>query len=198
MLASTLTPSIDGVAPQGRQGPQEPLRRVGQRGLVGLLGMLGLLAVLASGCNNGTSVTTPFNTTAPVLQHGPEYEVKVGHVDGLGQVLVDGQGITLYLYATDQKDRPSRCYDICAVQWPPLVVPPGVSRPIAGPGIDSRLLSTVPRTDGTTQITYNGWPLYLWPPDREPGKATGQALTNAGGLWYVLSPAGKAIITPVG
>jgi len=50
-------------------------------------------------------------------------------------------------------------------------------------------------TDGSVQITYNGWPLYLWPPDKAPGQATGQALTNAGGLWYALSPAGKPIVT---
>ena len=67
---------------------------------------------------------------------------------------------------------------------------------MAGPGIDAGLLGTTARTDGTHQVTYNGWPLYLWPPDRAPGKATGQALTNAGGLWYVLSPAGKPIVTP--
>ena len=58
------------------------------------------------------------------------------------------------------------------------------------------MLGTAPRTDGTTQVTYNGWPLYLWPPDRSPGKATGQALTNAGGLWYVLDPAGSPVKTP--
>jgi predicted lipoprotein with Yx(FWY)xxD motif len=148
-----------------------------------------------SACSDGTSVTTPFVTTVPVLRHGPEYEVTTGTVSGLGTVLVDGKGITLYLYATDKQGQPSRCYDICAVQWPPLVLPPGVTRSEAGPGISSALLGTSPRTDGTTQITYNGWPLYLWPPDRAPGMATGQALTNAGGLWYVLTPAGKAIVT---
>ena len=163
---------------------------------VAALAMLGAAAVVMSACSDGTSVTTPFVTTAPVLHKGAEYEVTTGTVSGLGTVLVDGKGITLYLYATDKQGRPSRCYDICAVQWPPLVLPPGVTRPVAGPGIAPALLGTSPRTDGTTQITYNGWPLYLWPPDRAPGMATGQALTNAGGLWYVLTPAGKAIVTP--
>ncbi len=81
------------------------------------------------------------------------------------------------------------------MQWPPDTLPTGVSRPVAGPGVDPRLLGTAPRTDGTTQISYNGWPLYFWPPDRTPGTATGQGLTNAGGLWYVLDPAGNAVIT---
>ena len=157
--------------------------------------VVAVVAVVATACGNGTSVTTPFVTTAPSYQHGPEYEVKTGSISGLGTVLVDGRGITVYMYATDVRGQPSRCYDICAVQWPPLVLPSGVTRPVAGPGIESRLLGTTTRTDGVTQITYNGWPLYLWPPDRAPGMATGQALTNAGGLWYVLSPAGHPIVT---
>ncbi len=147
-------------------------------------------------CSNGTSVTTPFVTTAPVLRHGPEYEVTTGTVAGLGTVLVDGKGISLYMYATDVRGQPSRCYDICAVQWPPVVLPPGVTAPVAGPGAVPALVGTAPRRDGSAQVTYNGWPLYLWPPDRAPGMATGQALTNAGGLWYVLTPAGKPVVTP--
>jgi predicted lipoprotein with Yx(FWY)xxD motif len=151
---------------------------------------------VAGGCtSSGTAITTPFATTPPHLEGGPVYEVKVGNVSGLGPVLVDGQGLTLYLYWTDRRGTPSRCYGICAVQWPPLVLPVGRSRPVAGPGIKTSLLGTAPRRDGTTQITYNGWPLYLWPGDRAPGKATGQALTNAGGLWYVLDADGNAIRT---
>ena len=164
--------------------------------LLATLAVLGLVVVGAAGCSDGTSVTTPFVTSAPVLLHGPEYEVRTGRVSGLGTVLVDGRGITLYMYATDTRGQPSVCYDICAVQWPPLVLPSGVAAPVAGSGVQAALLGTAPRHDGTTQITYNGWPLYLWPPDRAPGMATGQALTNAGGLWYVLTPAGHPIVTP--
>ena len=153
------------------------------------------VVALAAGCSNGTSIKSPFSTSAPVLAGGPEYEITTGSVNGLGTVLVDGRGITVYMFATDVRGRPSRCYGICAVQWPPVVLPPGVARPVAGPGIHPGLLGTAPRTDGTTQLTYNGWPLYLWPADRAPGQATGQALTNAGGLWYVVAPAGHPIIT---
>jgi predicted lipoprotein with Yx(FWY)xxD motif len=161
-----------------------------------------LLAVLfvggiASSCtSSGVAVSTPYATTPPVLQHGPKSEVKVENVSGLGPILVDGQGITLYLFETDKQGSPSRCYDICAIQWPPLLLPKGVAAPVAGPGVQARLLGTAPRTDGTTQITYNGWPLYYWPPDKRPGKATGQALTNAGGVWYVVNAAGDAVRTP--
>ena len=59
----------------------------------------------------------------------------------------------------------------------------------------SSLLGTTRRTDGTVQVTYNKWPLYLWVGDSQPGQATGQGLNNLGGLWYVLSPTGKTITT---
>ena len=159
--------------------------------------LLATVAGLLAACtSSGTAVTAPFSTSPPVLEHGPVYEIKVAPVSGIGPVLVDGQGITVYMFATDRQGSPSRCYDICAVQWPPLLLPAGVAAPIAGPGIQPRLLDRAPRIDGTTQITYNGWPLYLWPPDRSPGKATGQGLTNAGGRWYVLDPSGKPVIPP--
>jgi predicted lipoprotein with Yx(FWY)xxD motif len=157
---------------------------------------LSVAALVLTACtSSGTAVSTPFTSSPPALEHGPTYEVKVQDIGGLGPVLVDGQGIALYLYHSDHQGFPSRCYGICSVQWPPDTLPTGVARPVAGPGIEPRLLGTAPRTDGTTQITYNGWPLYFWPPDRNPGTATGQGLTNAGGLWYVLDPAGNAVVT---
>ncbi len=159
--------------------------------------LLAASAVLLAACtSSGVAVTAPFSTSPPTLERGPVYEIKAAPVSGIGSVLVDGQGITVYMFATDHRGSPSRCYDICAVQWPPLLLPAGVPAPEAGQGAQPRLLGQAPRTDGTTQITYNGWPLYLWPPDRSPGKATGQALTNAGGRWYVLDPAGSPVIPP--
>ncbi len=178
------------VGPTGAAGRVARLRHLAVAALV-------VTTVACTGCAaSGTAISTPFATTPPVLEHGPHDEVKIATVAGLGPVLVDGQGVTLYLYASDHRGSPSRCYGICAVQWPPLTLPTGVTRPVAGPGIEAGLLGTAPRTDGTTQITYNGWPLYLWPPDRAPGKATGQGLTNAGGRWYVVDAAGNAVETP--
>jgi predicted lipoprotein with Yx(FWY)xxD motif len=158
-----------------------------------------LVVLIASGCtqSSGIAVSSPFGTGPPVLEHGPTYEVKAATISGLGPVLVDGQGITLYMFENDHQGSSSHCYDICAIQWPPLTLPNGIVAPIAGPGIQPRLLGTAPRSDGSTQITYNGWPLYLWPPDRAPGKATGQALTNAGGLWFVVDPSGSPVKTPL-
>jgi predicted lipoprotein with Yx(FWY)xxD motif len=155
-------------------------------------------AALLAGCSSsGTSIQTPYASTTTSLEHGSYTEVKAGHVSGLGSVVVDGKGITLYMYATDVRGQPSRCYGICATQWPPYVLPRGTTKPTAGPGIETGLLGTVARSDGQLQVTYNGWPLYFWPPDTNPGMATGQHLTNAGGLWYVVDPVtGDPITTP--
>jgi predicted lipoprotein with Yx(FWY)xxD motif len=120
-------------------------------------------------------------------------EVTIGRVSGLGAVLVDGQGFTLYLFVPDDHSSHSVCTAICAIEWPPLLLPTGTSAPRAGHGINPALLSTTTRSDGTVQVVYNGWPLYLWPDDLSPGQATGQGLNNVGGLWYVVSPQGNPI-----
>ncbi len=117
---------------------------------------------------------------------GPVYELQATRLPGAGRVLTDGHGFTLYIYVPDHQGR-SRCFELCAKNWPPLTLQAGVRHALAGPGVDAALLGTVGR-GGTRQITYNGWPLYLWQGDQEPGQATGQA--DDMGLWYVISASG--------
>jgi predicted lipoprotein with Yx(FWY)xxD motif len=123
----------------------------------------------------------------------PYYEVKTGTVRGLGTVLVNGQGLTLYMFVPDHRRGKSTCYKACASGWPPLRLPTGVTTPVAAGQAKASLLGTTTRKDGGLQVTYNGWPLYLWVVDTAPGEATGQGLKSLGGLWYVLSPKGKVI-----
>jgi predicted lipoprotein with Yx(FWY)xxD motif len=152
------------------------------------------VALTACG-SSGAAVHDSFGpTSGPKLEPGPTYEVKVANVGGIGPVLVTGQGLTLYLFVPDHQSR-STCGGMCAVQWPPLVLPNGVPRPVAGPGVRASLLGTSTRADGTTQITYNNWPLYRWLPDHYPGQATGQGLNNLGGLWWVMNADGSAVTT---
>jgi predicted lipoprotein with Yx(FWY)xxD motif len=149
----------------------------------------GLVAVTAPApAAGGTTTTTTTATGAP-----PVYEVKTGEVHGLGKVLVDGQGFTLYVFAPDKHSGSSKCYGKCAQAWPPLVLPSGVSKAPAGPGVRAALLGTTKRTDGTVEVTYDKWPLYTWVIDSAPGDATGQDLNNLGGRWYVISPAGQLV-----
>lgn len=150
----------------------------------------------AQSTTSTTSTTKPVAvaTTAPgSTAQAPSYEVKTGTVSGLGTVLVNGEGLTLYLFVPDKHSGKSTCYGRCALAWPPLVLPTATTEPLAGAGVNTSLLGTTDRSDGTVELTYNGWPLYTWVNDTEPGQATGQALNNDGGLWYVLSPTGQPI-----
>ncbi len=117
----------------------------------------------------------------------PAYQVQARSLSGLGEIITDGSGFTLYMYAPDHRGA-SQCYGLCAQQWPPLVLPQGVDGAKAGPGVRAALLGTVRRSNGQLQVTYNGWPLYLWMGDTAPGEATGQAYDM--GLWYVVSVTG--------
>jgi predicted lipoprotein with Yx(FWY)xxD motif len=141
-----------------------------------------LLMATASACALATACGATGAATSM-----PTYEVLARAVPGLGTIITDGRGFTLYMYAPDNRGA-SRCYGFCAQQWPPLLLPPGVTRPVAGPGVRAALLGTVRRTGGQLQATYGGWPLYRWIGDTAPGQATGQA--DDMGLWYVMSAAG--------
>ena len=80
----------------------------------------------------------------------------------------------------------STCYDDCADAWPPLID----EDPVAGDGVDEALLGTTERDDGSLQVTYDGWPVYLWASDQEPGDATGQGVQDD---WWVIDADGTPI-----
>lgn len=111
--------------------------------------------------------------------------VTVGSTD-LGEVLVDGEGLTLYLFEPDEQGG-STCYDACATNWPPLVTDGDVE---AGAGADADKLGTTERTDGSTQVTYDGWPLYRWAQDEAPGDTNGQGIND---VWWMVGPDGHAL-----
>lgn len=111
---------------------------------------------------------------------------------GLGPVLVDQRGFTLYMFEPDDRTVVA-CTDACAGSWPPLKVPDG-TRPEAGPGVAEQLLGTLPNPEGGRVVTYAGWPLYGYASDLAPGQANGQALDLNGGLWYALRPSGEPIV----
>lgn len=98
----------------------------------------------------------------------------------LGPILVDAEGMTLYLFTNDTPGV-SNCYGDCEVKWPPLLVDAG-EMPTAAPGLMGKL-GTTTRKDGSIQVTYDGWPLYYWWEDINPGDTTGQGV---GGVWYVV------------
>lgn len=114
--------------------------------------------------------------------------VNVAEVGTFGEALVDGEGRSLYLFTNDtQNSGTSSCTGDCLVRWPPLFTD---GEPAAGTGVDAAMLGTITLPDGTTQVTYNGWPLYYFQDDTAPGDALGQGV---GGVWFLVSPTGEMI-----
>ena len=101
-----------------------------------------------------------------------------------GTILVEASGRTLYLFTVDEREK-SNCSGGCATAWPPLLT---IGDPTAGEGVNADRLGTITREDGSTQVTYNGWPLYYFPNDEGPGGTAGQY-----GQWFVVSEFGGPI-----
>ncbi len=114
-------------------------------------------------------------------------------VPGVGTVLVNGQGRTLYLL-NSEKGGKITCTDAngCTKIWPDTELPKGMTAAKAGSGVQASLLGTVKGDNGALYVTYNGWPLYTFSGDSGSGAAHGQGITSFGGTWYALTSSGNA------
>lgn len=137
----------------------------------------------------GTAAAQAAQTTA----NKASVVVSTRKVGKLGTVLVNGKGLTLYMFVPDKRKRVT-CVRTCAAVWPPVRLPAG-AKAIAKGQARAKLLGSDKDPAGGRVVTYHGWPLYTYVPDTKPGMATGQALNLNGGLWYVLTPTGKVIRT---
>jgi predicted lipoprotein with Yx(FWY)xxD motif len=108
---------------------------------------------------------------------------------GVGAMLVDGSGRTLYLWKADTSMM-STCSGACAQAWPPVTTGASV-RP--GKGVEPKLLGIAKRSDGTQQITYAGHPLYTFSGDSAAGQLNGQGSDAFGAAWQAVAPSGAAI-----
>jgi len=150
-------------------------------------GALLLLAALAvAGCGGGGNSNA--SSGAPKTASGAAATVGVSN-EGLGNILVNSKGRTLYLFTRDSGTM-SECSGACAVNWPPLRA---TGKPTIGSGADASLISTTSRSGGGKQVTYNGHPLYLYAGDTQPRATNGQGLDQFGAKWYVLAPSGNKI-----
>lgn len=143
------------------------------------------LAVLAASCGGGggeeaenqPGAASPSPQTATVAVEQSPY----------GQVLVDGGGRALYLFKKDTEGN-STCYGKCAQVWPPLTTQ---KQPRAMGEAKAKLLGTISRKNGATQVACAGHPLYYYAPDQGSGAFKGQDITDFGAEWYLLTPAGR-------
>jgi len=121
------------------------------------------------------AVATPKSQPA-ASSGGSATMLKARQIGGVN-LLTNAQGLTLYWFAPDKPNK-SVCYGDCAAYWPPVA-----GNATAGPGVTGTI-GTIKRTDGTTQATYDGHPLYTYIGDHSPGQDGGNNLNLNGGLWH--------------
>jgi predicted lipoprotein with Yx(FWY)xxD motif len=159
-----------------------------------LLAIVGALVI--AGCGGGGSSSSSSesesggaeNAAATTSSEGGSVEGTIAgaEIGGLGNVLVDSEGMTVYLYTPDTGTE-STCYGACESAWPPVLTE---GKPTAGEGAMSAALGTTKRKDGTMQVTYEGHPLYTFSGDKAPGEANGQEIE---GIWFVLDESGDQV-----
>lgn len=161
------------------------------------------IAVAACGASAGTSASGSGSSSAASsasagaagATSSSAVTVSTKNVPGVGTVLVNGKGQTLYLL-TSEKGGKITCTasNGCTQAWPETTLPSGTTAAKAGTGVQSSLLGTVKGATGAMEVTYNGWPLYTYAGDSgAAGVAHGQAQTSFGGTWYVLNAAGNPV-----
>jgi predicted lipoprotein with Yx(FWY)xxD motif len=174
--------------------------------IVGALALIAAVVIAGCGSSSSSSSRTTESepkeaapakeeTTAKPAQEAaaePEGEatpISLGEAAGVGKILVDSEGMTLYYFQKDQKGSgKSKCEGACAEAWPPLTTE---GEPEAMAGVKASMLGTIEREDGTTQVTYAGWPLYTFVEDKKPGEDNGTDSKAFGASWYPLHSNGK-------
>lgn len=160
-------------------------------------------AVLAAAACSSTASTTPAQTstagtspaqTSPAAaatspSPGAAAAALAAGTSKFGGIITGAGGRSVYLFEKD-KGTTSSCYGACAAAWPPVLV---TGTPVAGTGVNSSLLGTAKRTDGSTQLTYGGFLLYYFTGDSKPGDVSGEGSQAFGAGWDLVSPAGKKI-----
>lgn len=159
-----------------------------------------VLALGAAGCgddedsSDSAAGTEPATTEAATTEaHATQAPAPKGTTVKLddsqfGRILFDADDQAIYLF--DKEGGPkSECYGECAAAWPPVLTE---GDPQAAAGLKASLLGTTERDDGTTQVTYNGHPLYYYAHE-SPGEVTCHNVDEFGGLWLVVNAAGDAV-----
>lgn len=150
------------------------------KGLTLVIGALVAALTLTSGLGIASASSSSAGTRAKVATASSK----------LGRILVDKRGRTLYLFARDKHGK-SSCSGLCAGYWPALTTK---GKPVAVSGARKALLGTTRRKDGHLQVTYRGHPLYRFSGDTAAGQTSGEGLTDFGGAWWAVSPAGNKIV----
>ena len=156
------------------------------RAIIGIGAAALALAACGGGYGSDKSSTAADGPDEAAAPQAADDAAPVGQADtGLGTVLVDAEGLTLY-GLTDDTDGIPTCDGACAEAWPPLTV----DGPDLPAGLDPDQYSVVERSDGTFQLEAGRWPLYRFAGDAAPGDTNGQ---GSGGVWFAVAPDGSLI-----
>jgi predicted lipoprotein with Yx(FWY)xxD motif len=177
-------------------------RRWLSAGALGAAAVLVLVALAAcsksttAGTGSTSSPSSSATSSSPTANADAAITVATASLPGVGTVLVNGNGQTLYLLSSEQGGKLT-CTDAngCTKVWPDTELPSGKTAGIAGTGVQASLLSTVKTADGKLYLTYNTFPLYTFTGDTKTGTAAGQGITSFGGTWAAITPAGVAATT---
>src|SRR5215471_12773218 len=146
----------------------------------------GLAATLMiAACGSSTSSTGSGSTSSAAASSSALKTAKIGGAT----VLTNAKGFTLYWFVPDTSTT-SKCNGSCATYWPPVKGPVTAATGVTGK------LGTIKRSDGSTQATYNGHPLYTYVADKAPGQAKGNGLNLSGGVWHEVTVSGAAAPAP--
>jgi predicted lipoprotein with Yx(FWY)xxD motif len=165
-----------------------------------LAALLAGVAIMAACTSGGGATAAPASPSAAPASESPASEspasespaaaaVELALADSsLGQIIVDGEGKTLYMFDPDAEGTPT-CYDDCATAWPALLADDAASV-AAGTGLDASKITVVERTDGGSQVKYGDWPLYYFANDAAAGDTNGQGRND---VWWVIGADGEPI-----
>ncbi|HEX2858566.1 MAG TPA: hypothetical protein VHO26_13980 [Propionibacteriaceae bacterium] len=160
-------------------------RRLAASGAIAVTATLGLAA-----CGSSTSGTTSPSAGGTPAASSSGGAATISTASGqFGTYLTDGSGRAVYLWMADSGGK-STCTGACASAWPPVMT---TGTPKASGSAMASDLGTTTRSDGGTQVTYAGHPLYYFIKDTGPDQTQGQGSNGFGAKWWILDPAGKAI-----
>ena len=154
------------------------------RMLLAVLAVAAASAILAACSSSGTSSTGGSGSTSTSTPAAATAGSLKTTTIGGATVLTNAKGFTLYSFAPDTPTK-SNCNGTCAQNWPP------VQGPATASGVKGTF-GTIKRSDGSTQATFDGHPLYTFVADTAPGQAKGNDLNAFGGLWHEITTSGSA------
>jgi predicted lipoprotein with Yx(FWY)xxD motif len=159
------------------------------------IAITGVAALMLSACAKTITPSSGGSSAPPA--DGGSTTVATRSISGVGTVLVDAAGSTLYYLKTEAAGT-IKCTGSCADNWPPLLLPVGTTSATAGTGVDGSKLGTITRPDGGTQVTYSGMPLYTFAGDQGPGQATGQGVADFFAVTTSGAASGPSPTSPAG